>query len=149
MVHSFWRVLMFLDDNIYVIANISKREAVSGQNVFEVFWVDCYRQGDEQILKMLDFLSFWCRAAWIEKKKTKKIVPTNLRKTPLPWKSSAKISYHTVILWSQSEGINLLQISALADGDVRELITWLQGCGLLQNATRVKMFYFQVWIARW
>ena len=54
---------MFLDDNIYVIANISKREAVSGQNVFEVFWVDCYRQGDEQILKMLDFLSFWCRAA--------------------------------------------------------------------------------------
>ena len=75
MVHSFWRVLMFLDDNIYVIANISKREAVSGQNVFEVFWVDCYRQGDEQILKMLDFLSFWCRAAWIEKKKRKKLFP--------------------------------------------------------------------------
>ncbi|CAH3114799.1 unnamed protein product, partial [Pocillopora meandrina] len=29
--------------------------------------------------------------------------------------------------------MNLLQISALADGDVRELITWLQGRGLLPN----------------
>ena len=37
IVDSFWRVLMFLDDIIYVIANISKTEAVSGQNVFEVF----------------------------------------------------------------------------------------------------------------
>ena len=37
IVDSFWRVLMFFDDLIYVIANISKREAVSGQNVFEVF----------------------------------------------------------------------------------------------------------------
>ena len=89
MVHSFWRVLMFLDDNIYVIANISKREAVSGQNVFEVFWVDCYRQGDEQILKMLDFLSFWCRAAWIEKK-TEKICSHKLQENATPLKKSRK-----------------------------------------------------------
>ena len=32
--------------------------------------------------------------------------------------------------------MNLLQISALADGDVRELITWLQGRGLLPNPLR-------------
>ena len=30
IVDSFWRVLMFLDDIIYVMANISKREAASG-----------------------------------------------------------------------------------------------------------------------
>ncbi|CAH3155349.1 unnamed protein product [Pocillopora meandrina] len=32
--------------------------------------------------------------------------------------------------------MNLLQISALADGDVRELITSLQGHGLLPNLLR-------------
>ena len=32
--------------------------------------------------------------------------------------------------------MNLLQISALADGEVRELITWLQGRGLLPNLLR-------------
>ena len=74
MVHLFWRVLMFLDDNIYVIANISKREAVSGQNVFEVFWVD---------------LSFWCRAAWIEKK-TEKICSHKPQENATPLKKSRK-----------------------------------------------------------
>ena len=37
IVDSFWRVFMFLDDIIYVTANISKKGAVSGQNVSEVF----------------------------------------------------------------------------------------------------------------
>ncbi|RMX52624.1 hypothetical protein pdam_00016864 [Pocillopora damicornis] len=32
--------------------------------------------------------------------------------------------------------MNLLQISALADGEVRELITWLQGRRLLPNLLR-------------
>ena len=32
--------------------------------------------------------------------------------------------------------MNLLQISLLADNDVRELITWLQGHGLLLNPLR-------------
>ena len=41
-----------------------------------------------------------------------------------------------VVQQNWSHDMNLLQLSALADGDVRELITWLQMRNLLANPLR-------------
>ena len=50
IVDSFWRVLRFLDDIIYVMANISKREAVSGSLgwLLQARW----RTNSKDIMKM-------------------------------------------------------------------------------------------------
>ena len=45
--------------------------------------------------------------------------------------------------------MNLLQLSALADADVRELITWLQRCGgvirfVVEIATKIWLFVLKM-----
>ena len=95
---SFWRVLMFLDDIIYVIGNISKREAVSGQNVLEVFqgWLLQARRWTNSEDIRFPFLLVSCCL----KENRKNLFPKTLRKRLSSEKVPENFSFYTVILWS-------------------------------------------------